>query len=189
MSSCAVTDSSKSVVSERVWYVLHVSSRAEEKIGNLIMERAKERGCEHLIDEVLSPLEKHAEVRRGKKIDVEKRLLPGYLLVKMVLNDQTRCLVQEIPGVRAFLGAQSPHSIPHTEMGDVHSWAEKKSERVHPCKQYDIGEEVRVMSGPFRSFSGFVEDIDIARSKIKVGVSIFGRLTPVELEHNQVQKI
>ena len=172
------------------WYIVHAYSNFENKVAESIREQAKQRHLEHLFDEIMVPKEKVVEVRRGRKVDAERKFFPGYVLVKMELNDQTYHLIKATPKVTGFLGTENkPIPITEEEAGRILQQVQEGVERPKPSVTFEIGEQVRVADGPFASFSGVVEEIDEARSRVKVAVSIFGRATPVELEFGQVEKL
>ena len=142
-----------------------------------------------LIEEVFVPTEDVTEVRRGRKVTSERRYLPGYVLVKMILNDQTYHLIKETPKVTGFLGAgNKPMPVSQKEVDRIRGVATESAERPRSTITFEIGENVRVVDGPFASFSGVVEGVDEDTQRVKVAVSIFGRATPVELEFAQVEK-
>ena len=172
------------------WYIVHAYSNFENKVADSIREQAKQRSLTHLFDEVLVPKEKVVEVRRGRKVDAERKFFPGYVLVKMDLTDEIYHLIKNTPKVTGFLGADNkPMPISENEAMRILHQVQEGVERPKPSISFEIGENVRVSDGPFASFSGVVEEIDEARSRLKVAVSIFGRATPVELEFGQVEKV
>ena len=172
------------------WYIVHAYSNFENKVADSIREQAKQRGLAHLFDEVLVPKEKVIEVRRGRKVDAERKFFPGYVLVKMNLTDEAYHLIKNTPKVTGFLGADNkPMPISEVEAGRILHQVQEGIERPKPSVTFEIGEQVRVTDGPFASFNGSVEQVDEERARLRVTVSIFGRATPVELEYNQVEKI
>jgi transcription termination/antitermination protein NusG len=175
---------------EKRWYIVHAYSNFEKKVSESIREQAKQRGLEDLFDQILVPVEKVTEVRRGRKVDTERKFFPGYVLVKMNLTDEAFHLIKNTPKVTGFLGADNkPMPISEAEAMRILHQVQEGVERPKPLVSFEIGENVRVADGPFASFSGVVEEIDEARSRVKVAVSIFGRATPVELEFTQVEKV
>lgn len=172
------------------WYVLHVYSGFEKKVAQAIREQAAAQEMEDLIEEVLVPTEEVVEVRRGAKVNSERKFFPGYVLVKMDLNDQSWHLVTDQPKVTGFLGGKGrPVPISEGEAKRIIQQVSEGVDRPKPSIVFEIGEQVRVSDGPFASFNGYVEDIDEEKSRVKVAVSIFGRSTPVDLEYSQVEKI
>jgi transcriptional antiterminator NusG len=173
------------------WYVLHVYSGFEKKVASSIMEGALKRGLDQFIEEVMVPVEEVVEVRRGQKVNAERKFFPGYVLVKMEMNDEAWHLVKDTPKVTGFLGAAGtkPQPISEAEAQRLMKQMVEGAERPRPSVSYDIGEQVKVCDGPFNSFNGTVEEIDEGRSRLKVLVSIFGRSTPVELDFSQVEKV
>ncbi len=173
------------------WYVVHVYSGFEKKIAQHIQEQAAQKGLADQIDEVLVPLEEVTEVRRGQKVNAERKFFPGYVLVKMELTDDAWHLVKNTPKVTGFLGSKTrPSPITEAEAERILNAAKEGVDRgARPSVVFEIGEQVRVADGPFASFNGVVEDIDEEKGRVKVSVSIFGRATPVELEYGQVEKV
>lgn len=172
------------------WYIVHAYSNFENKVAESIREQAKQRHLEHLFDQILVPKEKITEVRRGRKVDAERKFFPGYVLVKMELTDEAYHLIKNTPKVTGFLGTDNkPMPISEAEANRILHQVQEGIERPKPTMSFEIGEQVRVSDGPFASFNGVVEEVDDARSRLKVAVSIFGRATPVELEFGQVEKV
>jgi transcriptional antiterminator NusG len=172
------------------WYVVHVYSGFEKKIAQQVKEQAAQKGLADLVDEVLVPAEDVVEVRRGQKINAERKFFPGYVLVKMELTDQTWHLIKDTPKVTGFLGTKTrPSPITDAEADRIIKQSAEGVERARPAILFEIGEQVRVADGPFTSFNGTVEEVDEEKGRVKVSVSIFGRSTPVELEYSQVEKV
>ncbi|MEO5338229.1 MAG: transcription termination/antitermination protein NusG [Magnetospirillum sp. WYHS-4] len=171
------------------WYVIHVYSGFEKKVASSIEEQARQGGMADLIDQVLVPTEEVVEMRRGNKVNTERKFFPGYVLVKMEMTDQTWHLVKNTPKVTGFLGGRGrPSPISEAEASRIMHQVQEGIERPRPSIMFEVGEQVRVSDGPFTSFNGTVEEVDEERSRLKVSVSIFGRATPVELEYSQVEK-
>jgi transcriptional antiterminator NusG len=171
------------------WYIVHAYSNFEKKVAENIREQAKAQGLEDSFSEILVPTEDVVEIRRGRKINAERKFFPGYVLVKMDLSDEAYHLIKNTPKVTGFLGSGSkPIPVSEKEVARIIGAIEEGVERPKPTIHFDIGETVRVTDGPFQSFSGVVEQVDEERARLRVTVSIFGRATPVELEYNQVEK-
>lgn len=171
------------------WYIVHAYTNFERKVAEAIRERAKQAGLEHLFDEIVVPTEEVVEVRRGRKVQAERKFLPGYVLVKMEMTDPAFLLIKNTPKVTGFLGADNKAMpISDDEAMRILNQVEEGIERPKPTITFEVGEQVQVADGPFASFSGFVEEVDEERARLKVAVSIFGRPTPVELEYAQVEK-
>ncbi len=171
------------------WYIVHAYSNFEKKVADSIRDQAKNQGLEDCFSEILVPTEDVIEIRRGRKINAERKFFPGYVLVKMDLSDEAFHLVKNTPKVTGFLGAGSkPMPVSEREVARIIGAIEEGVERPKPAITFEVGETVRVTDGPFASFSGSVEQVDEERARLRVTVSIFGRATPVELEFAQVEK-
>ena len=172
------------------WYIVHAYSNFEKKVAESIREQADQRGLGELFDQVLVPTEKVVEVRRGRKVDAERKFFPGYVLVKMAMTDEAYHLIKNTPKVTGFLGSDNrPMPISEAEANRILHQVQEGIERPKPSVSFEVGEQVRVADGPFASFNGLVEEVDEVRARLKVAVSIFGRATPVELEYGQVEKV
>ena len=172
------------------WYIVHAFSNFEKKVADSIREGADQRGLSDLFEEILVPTEKVTEVRRGRKIETDRKFFPGYVLVKVDLTDDAYHLIKNTPKVTGFLSAdKKPTPIPDHEAERTKGQVVDATTKTKSAIQFSVGENVRVSDGPFASFNGVVEDVDSIRSRLKVAVSIFGRATPVELEFGQVEKL
>lgn len=171
------------------WYIVHTYSNFEKKVAEAIREKADTTGLGEDFEEVLVPTEEVVEMRRGRKINSERKFFPGYVLIKANLTDEAYHLVKDTPKVTGFLGSQNkPVPVSQREVDVILNQVQEGADRPKPTIMFEIGEQVRVMDGPFQSFSGTVEEVDEERARLKVEVSIFGRATPVELEYAQVEK-
>ena len=174
------------------WYIIHAYSGFENKVKDQILADATRMGLDSLVEAVEVPTEKITEVRRGKKVTSDRKFFPGYVLLKAAMNDDVYHLVKNTPKVTGFLGSQGkPSPISEAEANRILNTREEAA--VASPKQkikvdYEIGDSVKVLEGPFASFNGLVEELDFDRSRVKVSVSIFGRATPVELEFEQVER-
>ena len=172
------------------WYIVHAYTNFERKVADAIKERAKSAGIDHLFEEVVVPTEEVVEIKRGRKVQAERKFLPGYVLVKMEMTDAAFVLIKNTPKVTGFLGADNkPSPISDSEAARILHQVQAGVERPKPTITFEIGETVRVTDGPFASFNGSVEQVDEDRARLRVTVSIFGRATPVELEYGQVEKV
>lgn len=172
------------------WYVVHVYSGFEKKVAQSIREQAAAQGMEDYIENVLVPTEEIVEMRRGAKVNSERKFFPGYILVNMELTDESWHIVQSQPKVTGFLGGKGkPQPITAREAERIIKQVSEGVDRPKPSITFEIGEQIRVADGPFASFNGFVEDVDEEKARLKVAVSIFGRSTPVDLDFTQVEKV
>jgi transcription termination/antitermination protein NusG len=173
------------------WYIVHAFSNFENKVAQSLKEQADQRNLSHLFDEILVPSEEVAEIRKGRRVLVDRKLYPGYVLVHVDLTDEAYHLIKNTPKVTGFLGADKSKPVPISaaEAERIKGQVVVSGESKKPLIIFEIGEQVRVADGPFASFNGVVEDVDDAKQRLKVAVSIFGRATPVELEFNQVEKL
>ena len=173
------------------WYIIHAHSGFEKKVASHILEEAAQKGLSAMFERVVVPTEEVVEVRRGKKVQSERKFFPGYVLAKMEMTDATWQLVKKTDKVTGFLGGKGirPQPITEAEAQAIFAQAEEGASSARNAVRFDIGEQVKIIDGPFESFIGTVEDIDDGRGKLKVSVSIFGRATPVELTFEQVHKV
>ncbi|PYE85193.1 transcription termination/antitermination protein NusG [Phyllobacterium leguminum] len=172
------------------WYIVHAYSNFEKKVAEDIENKARQKGLSHLFEKILVPTEKVVEVRRGRKVDAERKFFPGYVLVRADLTDDAYHLIKNTPKVTGFLGSDSkPVPISDREADQILMQVQEGVDRPKPSVSFEIGESVRVSDGPFASFNGVVQEVDEERSRLKVEVSIFGRATPVDLEFGQVEKL
>lgn len=174
------------------WYIIHAYSGFENKVRDSILAEATRMSLEPLVEEVEVPTEEITEVKRGKKVQTERKFFPGYVLAKLQMTDDVYHLVKNTPKVTGFLGQNNkPQPISEAEAARI---LNTKEEAASAPKQkisvdYEIGDQIKVLDGPFASFNGVVEELDFDRARVKVSVSIFGRATPVELEFEQVELV
>lgn len=172
------------------WYVVHVYSGFEKKVAQSVIEQAAQKGMEEMFGDILVPTEEVVEMRRGSKVNSERKFFPGYVLVRMEMTDETWHLVKNTAKVTDFLGGKGrPIPITDAEADRIVNQVKEGVDRPKPSVDFEVGEQVKVADGPFTSFAGVVEEVDEERTRLKVSVSIFGRSTPVELEYGQVEKI
>ena len=175
------------------WYIIHAYSGFENKVRDSINAEAKRLGLTALVEEVEVPTEKVTEIRRGKKVTSDKKFFPGYVLARLQMNDDVYHLVKNTPKVTGFLGPNGkPQPITEAEAARILNTKDEAAAAAPKQKisvDYEIGDSVKVLDGPFASFNGLVEELDFDRSRVKVSVSIFGRATPVELEFEQVERV
>ena len=170
------------------WYIVHAYSNFEKKVAEDIEQKAKQKGLWDSFEKILVPTEKVVEVRRGRKVDAERKFFPGYVLVRANLTDAVFSLIKNTPKVTGFLGDSKPVPITDSEAERILHQVQEGVERPKPSITFEIGEQVRVSDGPFASFNGSVQEVDEERARLKVEVSIFGRAVPVDLEFGQVEK-
>lgn len=172
------------------WYVVHAYSGFEKKVAQSLREQADALEMSDMFGEILVPVEEVVEMRRGQRVNAERKFFPGYVLVKMEMTDEGYHLVKNTPKVTGFLGpAGRPSPISDAEAAHIMHQVQEGVERPKPAVVFEVGEQVRVSDGPFTSFNGLVAEVDEERARLKVAVSIFGRATPVELEYSQVEKV
>ena len=174
------------------WYIIHAYSGFENKVRDAILADAERLGLEALVDAVEVPTETVTEIRRGKKVQSERKFFPGYVLAKLKMTDDVYHLIKNQPKVTGFLGSSGkPQAISEAEAARILNTKEEAA--AAPKQQirvdYEIGDQVKVLEGPFASFNGLVEELDFDKGRVKVTVSIFGRQTPVELEFEKVERM
>ena len=172
------------------WYVVHAYSGFENKVKQSLEERIKRAGMEDKFGEILVPTEEVVEIRGGQKRRSERKFFPGYVLVRMEMDDDTWHLVKEVPRVMGFIGGRSdrPAPISDREAEQILNRVQEGVEKPRPKVLFEVGEVVRVIDGPFTDFNGAVEEVNYEKSRLRVAVLIFGRSTPVELGFDQVEK-
>lgn len=172
------------------WYVVNVHSGCEKKVAQSIREQVMLKKWDDRIFDILIPTEEVVEVKKGAKVASERKFFPGYVLIKMIMSDEAWHLIKNNPNVSGFLGSRNkPYPVTQAEVDRIMTQMQEGVKSPREVVNFEIGEQVRVCDGPFASFVGLVEDVDVEKARVKVSVSIFGRATPVELEYSQVEKI
>ncbi|KEG22672.1 transcription termination/antitermination protein NusG [Bartonella bacilliformis] len=172
------------------WYIVQAYSNFEKKVAEAISKEAKQKGLDHLFKKIFVPIERVVEVRRGRKVDSERKFFPGYVLVCAELTDDVYHLIKNTPKVTGFLGSDArPVPISDREAEQILQQVQEGVESPKSSVTFEVGEQVRVADGPFISFNGVVQEVEENRSRLKVEVLIFGRPTPVDLEFGQVEKL
>ena len=171
------------------WYVVHVYSGFEKKVAESIKEQVAKKGLSDQIREVLVPMETVVDVKKGKRVQSERKFFPGYVLVEMEMSDATWHVINDMPKVTGFLGGKKPVAMTNAEAHRIMQQVQEGVEAPKTSVTYEVGEQVRVIDGPFSSFVGTVEEVDTEHTRLKVLVLIFGRSTPVDLEFSQVEKV
>ena len=177
-------------MSDARWYVLHAYSGYEKKVADSIIDQANKLGIKEHIEDISVPTQNIVEVKRGVRVNTERKIFPGYILIKMNLNDDTWHIIKTTPKLSGFLGNKGkPIPISNAEAKRISQQVIDGVEKTRPAIMYDIGEQVKVIDGPFASFNGEIEQIDEEKARLRVAVSIFGRSTPVDLDYSQVEKV
>ncbi|CBI76580.1 transcription antitermination protein [Bartonella clarridgeiae 73] len=172
------------------WYIVQAYSNFEKKVAEAIDKEAKQKGLDHLFKKIFVPIERVVEIRRGRKVDSERKFFPGYVLVCAELTDEVYHLIKNTPKVTGFLGSDArPVPISDCEVEQILKQVKEGVEAPKSSMSFEVGEQVRVADGPFVSFNGIVQEVEEERSRLKVEVLIFGRPTPVDLEFDQVEKL
>jgi transcriptional antiterminator NusG len=188
-SSAAATPAATAVADGKNWYIIHTYSGFEQKVADSLRSRAQAFGFDHQIGELLIPTEEVVELRAGKKITSKRLLYPGYVMVQMEMNDQLWHEVKNTPRVTGFVGGgNSPVPLTADEVNSILFRQQTSTERPRPKMNFEKNETVRIVDGPFASFSGKIDEINSERNTLRVMVTIFGRSTPVELDFLQVSK-
>ena len=172
------------------WYIVQSHSSFENKVASLIKEEADKAKISEKFEEIIVPTHDVTEVKRGKRIQRKKKYFPGYVLIKSEMDNNIYHMIKSIKKVSGFLGSKGiPTPVSENEIEKILGQIKDGIAQPKSTIDYNVGEKVQVIDGPFASFNGLVEDIDEDKSKLKVSVSIFGRPTPVELDYNQVEKV
>jgi transcription termination/antitermination protein NusG len=184
------TSTDRPVNPRHKWYIVHAYSNFEKKVKESILDQAKAQGLDEYFSDILVPTEDVVEIRRGRKVNAERKFFPGYVLVKMEMTDEAYHLIKNTPKVTGFLGSGSkPMPVSEKEVERIIGVAAEGAERPKPTISFEIGEQLKINDSNFAGFNGVVEEVDDERQRLKVAVSIFGRATPVELDFSQVEKI
>lgn len=174
---------------EKKWYIVHTYSGQEARAKQALLERAKALGKDEHFDEVLIPEESVVEIVKGQKRTSKRKFFPGYILVRMALNDETWHVVKGTPKVTGFVGdSTNPPTISEEEVAAMTKQIKEGAAKPKPKISFDEGENVRVVSGPFANFSGFIDEVMPEKEKLRVMVQVFGRATPVVLDYTNVEK-
>lgn len=171
------------------WYILHTVSGSEKGVKKMIEDQIVKKKMSDFFEEIVVPVVEVPEIKRGKQVLAEKKFMPGYVLIKMKMTDESWHLVKSVPKITGFLGSKTtPQSLSDSEVKRIFSQLEAESKTASISGLYNVGDKVQVIDGPFDSFSGVVEEVDIEGQKLKVSVSIFGKATPIELSFTQVKR-
>ncbi len=171
------------------WYILHTVSGSEKGVKRLIEDQIAKKKMSEYFEEIVVPVIEVPEIKKGKKVITEKKFMPGYVLIKMKMTDESWHLVKSVPKTTGFLGSKThPQSLSEAEVQGVFKQLEAASATASISSLYNVGDKVQVIDGPFDTFAGVVEDVDGEAQKLKISVSIFGKATPIELSFTQVKK-
>lgn len=171
------------------WYVLYTASGSEKKVKRMIEEQMKKHKMSHDIEEIVVPVVEVPEIKRGKKVITEKRVMSGYIWIKMNMTDASWHLVKSVTGVAGFLGSKTtPHPLTEEEAQSMFAQLQMQAKTVSESSIYSAGDKVKVIDGPFDTFSGVIEEVDVVNQSVKVSFLIFGKATPIELNFTQIKK-
>ncbi|MFK8040161.1 MAG: transcription termination/antitermination protein NusG [Rickettsiaceae bacterium] len=171
------------------WYILHTAASVEKKVKQLILDQAERNNMGHYFEEIFVPIMEVNSVKRGKPTKIEKKFMPGYVFIKMHLDDDSWHLIKTIPKVSGFLGSRKPKPLTDAEVNEAFARFESESNDAESSNLYSIAEEVVISDGPFVGFSGLIEEVDEENSRAKVSVLIFGKSTFMDLNFNQIKKV
>ncbi|WP_316353952.1 transcription termination/antitermination protein NusG [Candidatus Trichorickettsia mobilis] len=172
------------------WYIIHTLSGSEKRVKQMILDQIAKNSMSEFFEEIVVPVIEVSEIKRGKPVKTEKKFMPGYILIKMKMTDQSWHLVKSVPKITGFLGEKSkPYPLSAKEVKNIFEQLESEKKGVTSAKLYEIGEVVIVTDGPFDSFNGVIDDIDNEKLRLRVSISIFGKATPIDLAFNQVKKV
>lgn len=171
------------------WYVIHTLSGSEKRVKQMILDQIAKQGMSEFFEDIVVPVIEVPEVKRGKNVKTEKKFMPGYILIKMNMTDDSWHLVKSVTKVTGFLGGKStPQALSEKEIQNIFRKLEAETKDARVSKLYEIGEVVIVTDGPFETFTGVIEEIDYDKNRLRVSISIFGKATPIELNFTQVKK-
>ncbi len=171
------------------WYILHTVSGSEKRAKQMIQDQIAKKNMSDQFEEIVVPIIEVPEVKRGKQVLTEKKFMPGYILIKMKMTDESWHLVKSVPKITGFLGSKTkPNAMNDQEVERIFKQLESETKNASSLSLYNVGDKIQVIDGPFDSFSGFVEEVDAQGQKLKISVSIFGKATPIELGFGQVKK-
>jgi len=178
-------------ITMKKWYIIHAFSGQEIKVKETLEEKIKQENLENLFGNILIPTEDIIEIKAGKKRKSKRKIFPGYILIEMIVTDETWYLVQNIPQVLGFIGGKlgTPVPISEKEVNSILEQIKESSSKPKPKKLFEPGEMIRVIDGPFSDFNGTVEEVNYDKNRLCVGVLIFGRSTPIDLDFSQVEKV
>ncbi|WPY00444.1 Transcription termination/antitermination protein NusG [Candidatus Trichorickettsia mobilis] len=172
------------------WYIIHTLSGSEKRVKQMIIDQIAKNSMSEFFEEIVVPVIEVSEIKRGKSVKTEKKFMPGYILIKMKMTDESWHLVKSVPKITGFLGGKSkPYPLSAKEVKNIFEQLESEKKGVTSAKLYEVGEAVIVTDGPFDSFNGVIDDIDNEKLRLRVSISIFGKATPIDLAFNQVKKV
>lgn len=172
------------------WYILHTVSGSEKRAKQMILEQIAKKSMSDLFEEIVIPVVEVPEIKRGKQVMAEKKFMPGYILIKMHMTDDSWHLVKSVPKISGFLGSKTkPESLSNAEVERIFKQLESESKNIVSTSLYNVGDKIQVIDGPFDTFTGVVEEVDVEAQKLKISVSIFGKATPIELGFGQVKRV
>ncbi len=182
-------ETKKEVKRERGWYAIHTYAGYEKAVERNLKQRIESLGVQDLIFDVLVPTEKVTKIQKGKRVEVDEKIYPGYVLVDMIVTEDTWYIVRNTPRVTGFIGAGGTDPVPLKKEEVEAIFKRMKSSQIKEDSKYEVGEVVKIIDGPFSDFEGKIDSIDSERGKVKLLVSMFGRETPVELDFLQIKKL
>ena len=172
------------------WYIVQSSSGSEKRVKEMILDQIIKQNMQECFEDIVIPVIEVPEIKRGKTVKTEKKFMPGYILIKMAMNDKSWHLVKNIPKISGFLGSKStPEPLSESEVQNIFAQIESETIGATSTSLYEIGEQVMVLDGPFDSFVGIVDEIDNDKQRLRISISIFGKATPIDLGFTQVKKI